>query len=68
ELGFMRAGPLDLIELHGHALAQEPGDDPRVLAREEEGRLLLVELLGNLASYYRSFAFAANVGEITKGD
>lgn len=54
-LGFLRAGPRDIVELHTAALKQKMvGENPRKkLAYHEEGRFMLLELLGHLAVYYR---------------
>ena len=56
-LGFMGAGPRDVIELHTEALrrlAQRmvPTDEHHVAV---EGRIVVLELMGYLASYYRRY-------------
>jgi YesN/AraC family two-component response regulator len=54
-LGQLRAGPRDLVEIHSKALKQKAaGSTPnRKQAAAEEGRLLLLELMGYLTTYYR---------------
>lgn len=56
-LGFMGAGPRDVIELHTEALrrlAQRmgPTEEHHVAV---EGRIVVLELMGYLASYYRRY-------------
>ena len=55
ELGFVRAGPRDVTELHvaalNHKIKQET--PARSQAYFEEGRIVLIELMGHLLSYYR---------------
>ncbi len=54
-LGRLGAGPRDVIELHGTALRNKsvgmPSSQARALA--DEGRLLVLELMGHLVSHYR---------------
>lgn len=55
-LGTRRAGPRDVVEVHGTALrrlGQEQGPQA-AHALAEEGRLLVLELMGHLVSYYRT--------------
>ncbi len=54
-LGQLRAGPRDLVEIHSTALKQKvSGTTPnRKQAAAEEGRLMLLELMGYLTTYYR---------------
>lgn len=54
-LGAARAGPRDVIELHSVAVRQKGGDGSRGLHRAfaDEARLLLLQLMGHLVSYYR---------------
>jgi len=56
KLVFLSAGPRDVLQLHKTALAVLCEDRPqaRVRATTEEGRFLLVELLGSILSLYRS--------------
>lgn len=55
ELGLSRSGPRDVIELHSQSLRAlfEQYPLPRRQVYLEEGRLLVLELMGNLAQYYR---------------
>lgn len=57
ELGFLRAGARDVIEIHSTALKlkSESATWQKAQAYLEEGRLTVLELMGNLANYYRSF-------------
>lgn len=56
-LGAMRAGPRDVVELHTTALKQRlpTAGIEEAEAYSEEGRLLVLELMGNLVSYYRVY-------------
>jgi PAS domain S-box-containing protein len=55
-LGALRSVPRDLVSLHTHALQSKEGQvtAPRLSEYSQEGRLLLLELMGYLAVYYRS--------------
>jgi PAS domain-containing protein len=57
-LGTYEAAPRDVIELHLVAVRTAGADapPPRQQAYLEEGRLLVLELMGHLAAYYRSKA------------
>jgi PAS domain S-box-containing protein len=57
-LAFAGASPRDLVELHTQALQARTrhGTPSRAQTYVEEGRLLLVELMGDLASCYRAAA------------
>lgn len=54
-LGLLWAGPRDLIEIHTQALRQLcRGQTPqRIAVYMEEGRLMLLELMGHLVNFYR---------------
>jgi DNA-binding response OmpR family regulator len=53
-LGFLRAGPRDVVELHVTSLkAVQPEKMTTSYVVAEEARLLLIELMGSLAGYYR---------------
>lgn len=58
-LGFMKATPRDVVELHSEALQQKSRSVPpsKIRGYLEEGHLLLVELLGDLVAWYRNQAF-----------
>ncbi|OWK44526.1 PAS domain S-box protein [Fimbriiglobus ruber] len=55
-LGFARAGPRDVVDLYTAALKEKTAEvlPTKARAYAEEGRLLLVELMGHLVSYYRA--------------
>ncbi len=57
ELGSLSAGPRDVIDLHVRAikdrLEQAGHDESSALI--EEGRLLVLELMGHVVTYYRSY-------------
>ncbi|HVU22680.1 MAG TPA: response regulator [Opitutus sp.] len=57
QLGFLRGGPRDVVEIHTTALKKRLRDVPPPKARAflEEGRIAVLELMGHLTSYYRSF-------------
>jgi len=58
-LGFLKATPRDVVELHSEVLKQKSRSAPpaRMRGYLEEGHLLLVELLGHLAAWYRNQVF-----------
>ncbi|RMF92361.1 MAG: response regulator [Nitrospinota bacterium] len=55
-LGELYAGPRDVVDLHKAALQQAEEREPpaKVQALTEEGRFLVLELMGYLVSFYRS--------------
>lgn len=55
DLGAYQAGPRDLIELHTGAIANMKllGATPRAQALQHEASLVLLEVMGHLASVYR---------------
>lgn len=57
QLGFMRSGPRDVIEIHTNALKKRIQGVPplKAAAYLEEGRICVLELMGYLTSYYRNF-------------
>jgi response regulator RpfG family c-di-GMP phosphodiesterase len=59
ELGILGAGPRDVIEIHNFAIRTlfEKYTLPRRQVYLEEGRLTVLELMGDLAMYYRSIYF-----------
>lgn len=60
-LGFLDAGPRDVVEIHSAAL-QQKRQSAGALRRQayfEEGRLTALELMGHLVSYYRRHTVAA---------
>lgn len=61
-LGYLKCGPRDVIEIYIMALRKkkQPGVILRAQAVNEEGRLLVLELMGHLVSYYRNRAQNTN--------
>lgn len=61
DLGFLRAGPRDVIELHVQATEAAISNQPRGrrLVLLETARLQVLELMGNLVSYYRAQSLGA---------
>ncbi len=57
DLGVLGATPRDVTEIHVAAIKQCKSDANvrRATTITEEGRMILIEVLGNLASYYRAF-------------
>jgi len=57
-LGALRAGPRDVVELHTVVMRQRlaTAAPEQVEAYGEEGRLLILELMGHLVSHYRGYA------------
>lgn len=55
-MGFIGAGPRDVVDLHTRAIQTKTKAVPtgRAYTYIEEGRLLLVELMGDLVTYYRA--------------
>lgn len=68
ELGALRAGPRDVVEIYGHSLKQRVKSTSRIrgAAYADVGQLLALELMGYLVSYYRNLsrvAFASSTEE-----
>jgi len=63
ELGLVKAGARDVIEVHVAALrAKARGAVPgRIRVYEEEGRVMVLELMGHLVSYYRRCSLGVEV-------
>ncbi|MGL4460701.1 MAG: hypothetical protein ACRC1K_00990 [Planctomycetia bacterium] len=57
-LGRLAAGPRDVVEIHAAALEQKLSDSNKAKAAAyvDEGRLLVLRLMGNLTTYYRDQA------------
>jgi PAS domain S-box-containing protein len=57
ELGQAGGGPRDVTKIHLTALKNVSAEQPlpRIQAYADEGRLLIIELMGYLASYYRNY-------------
>jgi DNA-binding response OmpR family regulator len=67
QLGFIKAGPRDVVQIHHAALLKKAANVtvPKSRAYIEEGRLLILELMGNLVSYYRNYTLSMSVGSIS---
>ncbi|MBF0318225.1 MAG: response regulator [Nitrospirae bacterium] len=57
KLGFLKSGPRDIVEIHSEALKMkiQGMNMGKVQLYMEESRLTLLELMGNLVSYYRNY-------------
>ena len=64
KLGYSIAGPKDVISIYSSALQKTIASMNPAKAREykEEGRLLLLEVMGNLTSFYRKY-YPAGTGK-----
>lgn len=63
ELGQQRASPKDLVRLHSRALQKRTENESQALKQQayiEEGRLLLLELMGYIIEFYRAPAGASS--------
>jgi len=67
QIGSMRAGPRDVIELHSAALREKTAGAPprKAQAFVDEANVMVLELMGYLASHYRALSgFGGRVGPI----
>jgi DNA-binding response OmpR family regulator len=64
QLGFIKAGPRDVVQIHHAALLKKAANVTVSKSRAyiEEGRLLILELMGNLVSYYRNYTLSMRGG------
>jgi PAS domain S-box-containing protein len=62
-LGFYRAGPRDVVDIHTTALKEKTKDAPseKRIAYAGEGRIMVLEFMGYLASFYRNRAGSAGI-------
>lgn len=62
----LRAGPGDVIDIHSQAIRERASKcDPRkVQIYLEEGRLMVLKLMGHLAARYRTYSFVAEIPDI----
>jgi hypothetical protein len=69
-LGFLRAGPRDVVDIHITALKEKSsGATPQKnKAYAEEGRIKVLELMGLLVSYYRNRSLGINLPVASGGD
>jgi CheY-like chemotaxis protein len=60
-LGFLKAGPRDVVDIHSAALKKRTaGSNPaKAQAYVEEGRLAVLELMGHMVSYYKNRSMGA---------
>jgi len=59
ELVFLKAGPRDVVEVYVAALKEKTGsanNNARAQAYIEEGRVMVLQLMGHLVSQYRTYA------------
>jgi hypothetical protein len=63
KLGMCNLGPRDIIDIHKEVIARKTREANRtkMQAYIGEGRLLLVQLMGNVLSFYRSFFWGCRV-------
>ncbi|MBF0283171.1 MAG: response regulator [Magnetococcales bacterium] len=68
DLSFLKCGPRDVVELYLEALSRVDGvfNPLKDQAYSEEGRLLALELMGQLVSQYRPYALGAGRHSRTK--
>ena len=61
ELGHLKAGPRDVVELHSSALKRKAAETSHAKAQAymDEGRVMVLELMGYLVSYYRTYSLGA---------
>lgn len=61
QLFFLKAGPRDVVEIHTVALKRKTGkaNPQKAKAMVEEGRLMVLELMGQLTSYYRKYSMGS---------
>jgi PAS domain S-box-containing protein len=68
EVGFLKGGPRDVVEIHSAALkGKVKGVAPqKAQAYAEEGRLMVLELMGYLVSCYRDYSMGAREAAATE--
>lgn len=68
-LGLLKAGPRDVVEVHSTALKARAVEatPERAQAYVQEGRLTLLELMGYLASHYRSYSTGFESPAVARG-
>jgi hypothetical protein len=66
ELGFVRAGPRDVVDIHSTVIKRqsEKLNALKLQASIEEGRLMVLEFMGYLVSYYRNHCMGYRGREI----
>jgi CheY-like chemotaxis protein len=60
QLGFLKAGPRDVVQIHHAALRNKAANMTISKSRAylEEGRLIILELMGYLVTYYRNHSLS----------
>lgn len=60
EMGMLKAGPRDIVDIYSTCLESKrhKANEQRYKGYAEEGRLLLIETMGHLLSFYRNLALA----------
>ncbi len=67
QLGFMQATPRDTIEIHTAVLKEKTNHNPRKSqSYAKEARLIILELMGYLTTYYRKYFIGLNKINIDK--
>lgn len=63
KIGMLNLGPRDIIDIHKEVISRKTRDANRtkMQAYISEGRLLLVQLMGNVLGFYRSFFWGCRV-------
>jgi len=58
EIGFLQAGPRDVVEIHTSALRKKTGaaNQARAQVYIEEGRIMVLQLMGHLVSHYCTYS------------
>lgn len=69
QLGFLKAGPRDVVQIHHAALERKAANVTISKSRAylEEGRLLVLELMGHLVSFYRNYTLTVGETEVSDG-
>ncbi len=67
DLGLLHAGPRDVIDVHVRSLKSRISDacEKKAQAYMDEGRLIVLELMGNLAGFYRRLAIVPREKELS---
>jgi hypothetical protein len=67
KLGFLKASPRDVVEIHTMTLKEKNQDVTLAKAQAyvSEGRIMVLELMGHLAAFYRKYYIGLNNINIT---
>lgn len=68
QLGFLKASPRDVVDIHTQVLKEKTQQTNPIKAQAyvSEGRLMVLELMGYLASYYRKYFIGLSKLNVTK--